>query len=95
MSLDPHACNCVEPQLEQLPLWQTWQCGLCKKPLPKLSYTLTQVARMFRTSNANIKRRALDGELPYVVDADGHMTFTRDDLLPHLDELIQRNDRLA
>lgn len=58
------------------------------------TYSLKQVARMFRASPNTIRRRAFDGELPYRIDGRGHMVFTDADLLPHLEELIERNDRI-
>lgn len=63
-------------------------------PIENKKYSLKQVARMFRASPNTIRRRALDGELPYKIDGRGHMVFTSSDLLPHLEEMIERNDRI-
>lgn len=35
----------------------------------------------------------MNGELPYTVNGRGHFVFSREDLLPHLEELIERNKR--
>jgi hypothetical protein len=60
-----------------------------------LTYSLNAAARMFRMSREKIKQRALDGELPYVVNEKGEFVFTQEALLEHLDELIERNDRIG
>lgn len=59
------------------------------------TYSLAAVARLFRMSPNKIKQRALDGEFPYQVNARGEFVFTRESLLPHLDEMIERNDRIG
>jgi hypothetical protein len=59
------------------------------------TYSLRQVARLFRTNPDQIKRRALAGEFPYTVNASGHFEFTRESLLVHLDELVKRNNRIG
>lgn len=61
----------------------------------EVTYSLNAVARMFRMGRDKIKQRALDGELPYVVNERGEFVFTRESLLEHLDELIERNDRIG
>lgn len=59
------------------------------------TYSLRQVAKLFRTSPDQIKRRAMAGEFPYSVNARGHFEFSRESLLIHLEELIKRNDRIG
>ena len=59
------------------------------------TYSLNQVARLFRLGTRKIKQRAMDGELPYRVNERGEFVFTKEDLLEHLDELIERNDRIG
>ena len=58
------------------------------------TYSLTAVAKIFRMSPQRIKQRAIDGELPYAVNHRGEFVFSRESLLPHLNEIIERNDRI-
>ena len=58
------------------------------------TYSLTAVSKLFRMAPKRIKQRALDGELPYQVNARGEFVFPREALLEHLDEIIERNDRI-
>lgn len=62
--------------------------------LLKETYSLTAVARLFRMSPTRIKQRAIDGELPYQVNHRGEFVFPRESLIPHLKEMIERNDRI-
>ena len=57
-------------------------------------YSVAKAARMFRTSPKRIKKRALDGEIPYETNAAGRMIFPKQALLDHLDELIRKNNRI-
>ena len=57
-------------------------------------YSLAAVARMFRVAPKKIKQRAYDGQMPYRIDGYGRMYFLREDLLPHLEELTKRNNRI-
>ena len=101
---DPPHCTCPKPDPLLLGLWQAIECRICRRPirvsepLPSTAdrtYSLNEVARMFRTTPAIIKARAMAGEFPYVVNSKGHFEFPRDSLLVHLDELIKRNNRLG
>ena len=58
------------------------------------TYSLAQVARMFRSSPTKMKQRAMDGEFPYQVNAFGRFVFPKEALLDHLDELIRKNNRI-
>jgi hypothetical protein len=59
------------------------------------TYSLAQVARMFRCRPAKIKERALNGEFDYKVNGSGHFVFSRESILAHLDELAKRNNRIV
>lgn len=59
------------------------------------TYSLIQVARMFRCHPDKIKERAFNGEFEYKVNGRGHFVFSRSSLLIHLDELAQRNNRIV
>lgn len=61
--------------------------------LMRESYSLTAVARLFRCHPDRIKERAFNGEFPYEVNERGHFVFSRESLLPHLDEMNERNNR--
>lgn len=58
------------------------------------SYSLTEVAKLFRCRKSKIKERAMNGEFEYRVNGKGHFVFSRESILVHLDELTKRNDRI-
>jgi len=61
---------------------------------PPETYTLTEVARLFRQDYRDIKIRAAKGEFEYTIDERGHYRFTRESILQHLEELQIRNNRI-
>jgi hypothetical protein len=61
---------------------------------PPETYSLIQVAALFRTDRRSIRLRLERGDFDYTVNELGHYKITRESVLRHLEELQVRNNRI-